>query len=356
MPFSTEKALKHSVVMLSGNEHELRRRALSELLAAAVEGDDDFDREEFDAGSSESIEWVSFAGTAPFLGDRRVVVVRHLLRSDPDEAKLMGLPATALLILVADDETGDENKQRTLLNVRSKWEAQAKKAGGFLENFATESKNLTSSVKVEAGALGKKLSDQAATTLTEMTGASLSRAIDELQKLAIFVGNKPEIREADVRAVVVPSREWNVFKLVDSLLSGESGEALRQLRILVGSQVKAEEAAMRNILPQASRNLRLIWQARLCVDAKVSLENASATVTDMFPEKHNLLKEKPWVQTKIMRLARCVDLCQLSKCLQIVSDTDARLKGMMDSFTPMDSLERMVLEMAQVVATPLARR
>lgn len=349
MPFSASQAIKHPIVMLSGEEPILRSRALAALLEALGPGDDDFDREEFDADASSPTDWLGSAGTAPFLGERRVVTVRHLLRGDPTDVKLQGLPASALLVLVADEETGDDGRQQRLKSVRGAWEKLAASSGGFVERFEAESKEVKKAVRAEAQALGKKMSDTAAETLVEMTGGSISRALEELNKLAIFVGDQPEIREADVRSVAVPSREWNVFNLVDSLLSGQSATALRQLKILVGSQNKAEEAAMRSILPQMSRNLRLVWQARVLLDAKVHVNALPPEIAALMPERNDIRKEKTWVQEKIVRLARRVSLPQVSRCLQIIAETDARLKGMLDGFSGMDTLERMALEIAQAV-------
>ncbi len=355
MAFSPANALQNRLVLLSGEEHELRRRALTSLIEAAKEADDDFDKEEFDAGSSIPIDWLSSAGTAPFLSARRVVIVRYLLRCDPDKVSLAGLPETALLVLVGDDENGDDDKQRKVKNNRTAWEKAVATAGGLVEKFDVSANDVQRVVKDEAEAHGKKMASPAIIALVEMTGFGLSRALDELQKVAIFVGDKPEIREADVRAVVVPSREWNVFKLVDAMLGGEPGNALQQLKILVGSQTKAEEAAFRNILPQVSRNLRLLWQARLCVDAKVSMDSVPDSVSRYFPSKNNILKEQPYVRTKISRLAQKADIDQIARSMEIVSDTDARLKGILDSFSAMDTLERMVLEICQLLAAPVRR-
>lgn len=364
MAFSLETALKHRVVMLGGEEHELRRRSLSALLEAVSPEPDDFDREEFDGGASLPIDWASSAGTAPFLSPKRTAVVRHLLRCDPiDKADkgersdpFKGLPETALVILVADDETGDEDRQARYQKLRAEWTKVVKSAGGWAENFESEVKNLGSSLRGEAERLGKKLSPAAAEILIEMTGSSFSRAVDELEKVAIFVGDRPEVREADIREIVVPSREWNVFVLVDSLLAGEVSEGLRQLQIVVGSQKKAEDAAMRNILPQMHRNLRLLWQARTFLDAGVSLAAPTESLRAVLPEKNNLLKEKDWVQQKILRSARRVSLDQIAHCLEVIVQTDARLKGMLDdAFAPMDTLERMVMEIAGIVSSPAMR-
>jgi hypothetical protein len=109
----------------------------------------------------------------------------------------------------------------------------------------------------------------------------------------------------------------------------EAVEALRQLRILVGSPSRAEDAAFRSILPNVGRTLRLVWQARLCLDEGVSPDGAPDEVRRLFPPKPNLAAEKPFVQGKVMRLARTVNLASLTRCLAVLSEADARLKGIL---------------------------
>lgn len=337
------------VVLLSGEEDALRTRALTELVEAAT-AEDDFDLETFDAGDTGPTQWSASAGTAPFLSARRTVIVRHLLRCDDlATAGWAQLPPTALLILVADDEGGDENKQRRLGTVRGQWEKAVKACGGYIEEFKTNPKELLDSIRQEAARLGKRISPQAGETLAEMCGGSLSRALGELEKLALFAGENETISDHDVRSVVMPSREWNVFRMTDAAISGDAAEALRQLRILVGSQSKAEDAAHSRILPTLSRQLRLIWQARLILDAKADPENLPDTVSRLLPDNPNFAKQAPFVKTKAVRTARAITLPQLATCMRLVSDADARLKGMLPSYSAMESLEQMLLQMVQTV-------
>lgn len=337
------------VVLLSGEEDALRARALTDLVEAAT-AQDDFDLEMFDGGDSGPSQWSASAGTAPFLSARRTVVVRHLLRCDDvATAGWAQLPETALMILVADDEGGDENKQRRLATLRGNWEKAVKACGGYIEEFKTNPKDLVESIRREATLLGKRISPQAAETLAEMCGGSFSRALGELEKLVLFVGENEAINDHDVRTVTMPSREWNVFRMTDAAISGDAAEAVRQLRILVGSQSKAEDAAHSRILPTLSRQLRIIWQARVVLDAKADPEHLPETVTRLFPDNPNFAKQAPFVKSKAVRSARSVTLDQLSTCMRIVSDADARLKGMLPSFSAMESLEQMLLQMVQTV-------
>jgi DNA polymerase III subunit delta len=374
LSFVAGKAVTSRVILLSGEEEALRRRALTEIVELATL-DGDFDLQTFEADVSSTMDWIASAGTSPFLSEKRTVIVRHLLRKElggskavqdddsgeegpvqtkkgenPEELakQLKGLPPTALLVLVADEESGDENRQRKYASMRKAWEKVVKDGGGLVAAFSADAKQIRDAIKTEAERLGKKISDASALSLAEMTGSNLSRSIEELEKLAVYVGSEPQIREGDIRAVVVPSRDWNVYKLIDAIVDGAVPEALRQLQILVGSQTKAEDAAFSRILPTMSRQLRLMWQARLCIEAKCNPESAPEHIRRMFPDKPNIAKEAPYRHSRLLQQARRVDLDALRQCFQAVSDADAKLKGLLDSFSAIETLEHMVLQMVEV--------
>ncbi|HWD39597.1 MAG TPA: DNA polymerase III subunit delta [Fimbriimonas sp.] len=346
---AVEKALKKSVVLIAGDEEILRRRALDGLLALANVQPDDFDLELMDAPSRPAADWVASAGTAPFLAERRTVVVRHLMQSDPDKAKNVGLaqlPPTSLLILVADEEGGSEDRTSRMKTNLKAWEKMVSDSGGAVLRFDQDAKVTHEEVKAEAKKMGRSMPDRVVSALVEMTGGSLSRALEELEKLSLYVGPSESIGERELRAIVVPSRDWNVFKMTDAIVSNNVPEALRQLGILVGSAAKAEDAAYRQILPQLSRSLRLLWQGRICADHGCLPSTAPGHILAAFPVRPNLAKEQPYRQTQVMTTARKTSLAAVAKALQVLSDTDARLKGGLPSFSPVDTLERMVLEMA----------
>jgi len=352
--FSIEKALKSRVVMLSGDEDCLRMRALQEIVAAATL-EDEFDLQVLDAGESDPVQWSASAGTAPFLSSRRTVIVRHLLRCDEiDTTGWNQLPDSALLVLVADEETGDENKQRTLATLRGKWEAAARAASGHVDVFKVDAKQVAESLRQEAIRLGKKMSPRAGEALAEMCGGSLSRALDELEKVALYVGNNEQISESDVRTVAMPSREWNVYKMVDSAIQGDAGEALRHLRILVGSVTKAEDSAFRTILPTLQRQIRLIWQARVILDHRAAPDNVPDKILSILPDNPQWSKQAPFVKGKAMRAAKSTSFGQLSQCLRLLSDADARLKGILPGYSAMETLEQMLLGMVEVLKLRVA--
>jgi DNA polymerase-3 subunit delta len=333
--------------MLSGDESALRLRALREALVAAGVEPDDIEISRLD-GALDPGEWLAQAATAPFLTEKRIVVVRNALRSECPkgfESRLAGLPEWSLVILVADEETGDDSRQQRLKTIRKAWEAAVTAGGGKVESFDVGPKEVLAAIKKEASRLNKAISDRSAQLLSDMTGASLSRSIEELEKLSIYVGESDTIREGDIQALVVAAKEWNVFKLVDAIVHDNAAGAIRQLRILIGSPLKAEEAAFRSILPMLSRQMRLLWQARACIEAKVSPDRAPEALARSLPVKPNITKEPPYRQSNLMASARAANYVRLAGCFKLLGEADAKLKGVLPGYSAQETLEQCVLGM-----------
>jgi len=341
------KAASARVVYLTGDETALRNRALVELLQAHEIRTDDFDYESVDADSVLPEAWIGSVSTVPFMASRRVLVVRHVSRRDPKTypVDLARVPEQGLLILVDDDESGDDGRQSTLDRVSKRWQDLVKTAKGTILNFAPDNKRAGALVGEAAAALGKPLTPKARDLLLEMCGGSASRAMDELEKLAIFAGDSPQIRESDVTALVVPSREWSIFKLTDALLADDVGAALKQLRNLVGSSSKPEEAAHRSIIPMVARQMKLLWQARTIIEAQSSLDRLTPELRHLLPDKPNIATLSEYQSGPLMRAARNLNFKRLERAMAIVADTDARLKGALPAFSAIETLERMALEL-----------
>lgn len=349
MAFDLEKAAASRLVLLSGPEETLKLRALRDLSARLGLGPEAFDAQEFTAGVTLPVEWFASVCTAPFFGDKRVAVVRHLLRCDPDKLKgvdLTKIPDTGLMILVAEDEGGDSDKQSSQARINANWEKEIDKLKGYVSIFKVDTKDELMMLKKEVIAMNKSASDSTLRLLLEITG-SLSGALAELEKLDLYVGDTKSFQESDVKAVAVPSREWNVFHMVDALVQGNTGEAFGHLRTLLASAKKPEESIMQNILPQLSRTLRLTWQARIAIEAGGGLGNIPPSVKIFMNEGKSLLTEKDWLQRRYFGWAKNVGLPQLGRCLQAVSDADARLKGMLPGGGSTEVLDRLILEVAE---------
>ena len=340
------------LILICGNDDFLKRRCLTQLLETDSQASDDFDFETFTSDSRPFAEWLASAGTAPFLSERRTVVVRNLMRLTelegirPDEIRAL-LPETARLILVADDEASDEGQRR---RSSTEWEKIVNAAGGTTFRLDFEGKVLRDIIREEFAKSNKTISTKAIEALVEMSGGSSSNALTEIDKLVTYAGEEPEVRYEDIVAVISPAYDWNVFRMIDSALSGRRGEAQRQLRTLVGGPGKAEDAIHRNIFPVLSKQLRLIYQARVCLDAGISTERIPPEFAQQFPKKPNLATEADWSRKRATTEARSMPLDVVIQCLTLAAEADARIKGQLPGFTALDSVEQMLLQIAELSA------
>ena len=254
MAFDAKKVCKKPLVLLTGTEGVYRRAALEEILSAVLEGQDDEEALVFTADEKSPLEWVGSASSVPFLSDRRVVVVRNLSRVDPAKEwtekpkskdhpfvkELRALPETALLILVLDDEAGDEDKQRRLTTVGARWIEIVRSAGGEIPETEPKKGDVSAEMQRIAKERGKQMTKATAGLLSEMVGGSATIGMAELEKVLLYVGDSQTVTDRDVLEAVAPEQDYNVYQLVDAIVAGDSGTALKQVRTLVSRNSKIQ--------------------------------------------------------------------------------------------------------------------
>jgi len=340
-----------NVFLIAGDESFIRQQHYDRLIDESGVQPGDFDFEEVIGGVSKPSDWIAAVSTVPFLADKRTLVVRHVLRvgkpDDVDAAKwLRQVPDSGRLILIADDESGDQSRTDSLT---VGWTAAVKKAGGQVLLASIKRDEAKGKLQSYFESLGKKIAGQAVEELLEMVGGSYSLAIGEADKLALFAGESRDITLADVRLVVTPSREWRVFNYVDAIIQNRPAEAMSHLRSLVAKVPRSDEAGPRYVLPMIHRQVRLLWQARSLLDAGIALTSAAESAPEsLLPGKVNLAAAGDFVKNKTMQQARTVSQDQILAAMQELSDLDARLKGMLPAIDHFDSIEVSTLRLIAI--------
>ncbi|HLO98874.1 MAG TPA: hypothetical protein VK171_09800, partial [Fimbriimonas sp.] len=72
------------------------------------------------------------------------------------------------------------------------------------------------------------------------------------------------------------------------------------------------------------------------------------------PAKPNLGSESSYRQDAIMRAAAKLDLAQINRAIGLVAEADGALKGQSPSFSPIDTLERLVFDLARTLGSKSA--
>lgn len=204
------------------------------------------------------------AETMPMMCDRRILTVQDWAplmpaKSKNEEAEVEWMqkwldnpPESCILIFYMRSEPDGRKKMSTLLK---------KKACTVKFDLLTDSE-LNKWCAGRLKPLGKKIAASAVSSLSFMAGRELTRLSGELNKLAAYVGDRTEIRNEDVLAIVSASLEYNVFELMTHLLAGDMGKAQATVNsILQGGQNPV------SVLAMLTRQIRQMTHMKCALDA-----------------------------------------------------------------------------------------
>jgi DNA polymerase-3 subunit delta len=218
------------------------------------------------------------AMVAPFMAERRVVVVRGLLASfDTQRTARRGrrsaggeaetLTTNLALLLTALPPSTDAVFLESRVAAGNPLFAAIKEMvpeGATVRDFAPLRRDsLASWVRDRAAQKGAAIESPAVAELVEQVGANLWAMDGELEKLATYCGDRP-ITAADVGELVAENRELSVFELVDAIMEKRPGAALSAMqRLLEGG------ATGPYLLSMVARQARMVAIAQELANNKV---------------------------------------------------------------------------------------
>jgi DNA polymerase-3 subunit delta len=223
----------------------------------------DFNLDVFHGKEADAARIVQAARTLPMMAKRRLVLVR-----DADE--LRAAEATALVPYVSApcQETClvlQAEKPDMRLKLFTAW----KKHGQSLKLDPLYERQLPGFVRDEAKLRGVRLEAGAAELLANEVGADLGQLADAVERLAVFVSDRPAaervITARDVDEQVATTRQRSVFELCNAVGEGQRERALEAL----GSMLSARESGVR-IVAMLARHVRQLWSAQTLMAKRAS--------------------------------------------------------------------------------------
>ncbi len=260
------------VITLSGDDISRLNARLDQLTGELVPGElATFNLLELD-GSELTLEILRSAADAiPFMGDRRVVIVRGLLgrfsdRGEDGSSKrdsaasgflkdlreyLPKVPDSTVLIFLERRRLGSGAAANAL-----------RSAGAHEEFLLPTADNLPGYIARTVQERGARIERQAAALLAQGVSDNPQRVHSELDKLLAYKAEERVITAEDVKALVDMPLDVAVWDLTDALFARDSRSALRALRsLLEGGQppqqvMGAIASQIRNlVIADASRGL-----------------------------------------------------------------------------------------------------
>lgn len=294
-----------TVYYLYGEDEYRREQALNQLLDALLAKDArDLNLDQIRPGEAGTHSILGSARTLPFLASRRVIVIRgveELSREQQEELLLyLNDPCpTSCLVLTA-----------RRLDLRTRLAAILQKKGVLLRFDRLEADSLKESLLAAAHEQGVKLQPDAIGLLMALVGDDFRQLIYNIEKVALFVGEREEIRANDIEAMVGETRVRSIFQLTDAVSGRNLDVALRCLTSLLES---GEEPLA--IIGMLARQIRLLIRAK-------ALEEQSVSVSRMTQEFHL----PPRVVAALAEQSAARSWRQLSGAIQSLSGADVAIK------------------------------
>lgn len=243
--------------------------------------------------------------TIPFLGRKRLIVVKDFLRdgSDDEQKKLIpnleDIPETCVMVF-AEENSPDK---RTALFKKLKREGQLMEfpiLGGY---------ELTQWIRKEIQKAGGEIDDEAASYLGSIIGGNLWALSNEIKKLCAYCEKRP-MTLTEIELLVNASLHHTIFQFTDALGQKNAAASLNLLHNLIEN---GEE--LLRIFFMIIRQFRLIIQIK-------DLKDRNMRETEIIEK----LKLHPFVVRKTLQQCANFDMPRLKKIYGKLLKIDTAVK------------------------------
>lgn len=321
--------------LFHGEEHYLRDHYLEQLKKKLLSGPaEEFNYHRF---TQENMDWqrVTDAVEAmPMMAEYSLVQVDDCDFSrltEEDRNRLVGIlsdiPPYCTVVFVFDTvEYKVDGRYQKLKEALSK---------GLSVNFARQNqRELTAWIRRHFRSWGKDIADRTCEYLTFVTGGTMTALHGEIGKIAAYTSGNV-VTEEDIRAVVIPVLDADIFDITDAIADGDYEKALVKLRTLL--QMQEEPIYLLGAIGSAMR--RLLYAKTVMAAGK-----GEGVLGDLLKSAGGKAPH-PYVLQKTMTTARRMSDGFCKKAVNLCLEADRKLK----SFSGDDQrvLELLLLQLAQ---------
>lgn len=250
------------IYVLYGIEDFLIEEMKQMIIKQSVERETfEFNFAQFDMAETPVETAVEDADVLPFIGEYRVVVIKNpiFLTGKKDKNKIehdlkkleqyIDHPSPhSIMIFHADYEKLDQRKKVV---------KKLKKVGEVVEFSSANEAMIYEILRERAEKEGAVFTKEANERLLQMIGPHLYHLTSEVDKMALYAGEKGEINADVVDLLTSRTLESNVFALIDKVVHDRLDEGFSILRDLI----KQKEEPIR-LLALLARQFRIIYQVK----------------------------------------------------------------------------------------------
>jgi DNA polymerase III subunit delta len=303
---SVRKGKFPKACLVHGNEDYFISKAVDLLIENVVAPDQrSFNLDVLDGSESTSESVLSSALSFPFVGERRLTVVRRFDKMDRKHrldiaGHLADIPESNVVCLVAGEIKTTEEPYKTIA-------ANAE----VLTFNRLKGQDLSEFLLDTAKSCDKELGAGAADLLVDMTGDSVGDLISEIEKLSLYVGDNKKIEIEDVSTVVGKSRSFNIFELQKAVGQRDAKRAQE----VAAKMIETGEKPVYMDFMLAKYFLNLL-EVKHCLAKNMNPKDISTAIFGRY---------NPFIN-EYAAAARAYSIPELKNAIAVLLDVDTKLK------------------------------
>lgn len=308
--------MEDNIIAIYGEVPELIEKKSKEISSDYLQAPkDDFNYATFNLSDTEINTCIEEALTLPFFSDKKVVNIKNAYIFTGEKGnKDINHNIDALMEFIEkyDGSTMvvfEINNQK--LDERKKLVKTLKKHAKLIKIEQMSEDELKTWIKNSLNSQFKDIKQDALNLFIELTGINFNLVNQELEKLTLYIGDRPTITKQDVEIIVNRSLEQNVFLLTDYIQKGQKDKAVE----LVNDLIILKEEPIK-LLALIASNFRLYYQCKILSKKGYSQQQIAKTVS-----------VHPFRVKLALRAANKYQLPELMKIMNACAETDYKLKS-----------------------------
>lgn len=246
------------VYLLAGSEQFLKEENLARIKSTFLDKEsEDFNFNIFYASLAQTKEILECVRTLPFLGRKRVVLVRQVEDFSISDKKLIlsyvRNPQKQALLILETSET----------NLYEDFFAEISKYARLIFCKPLKDKQLFDWIKAQVEAKDKRIEEKAKSVLVDNLGNDLQLLSKALDNLILYIGARRTIEASDVEKMVGPDLTTSAFDLFDAASLGDKEKALGILDSLFKEGINSSQILGALIYQVVSERESLSFRERL---------------------------------------------------------------------------------------------
>lgn len=238
---------------------------------------DDFNFIKFNLYETEITPIIEETLTMPFFSDKKAILVKNAYVFTGEKVTKELNQNTDQLIEFLEKYDGDNliifEVYQNKLDERKKLTKALKKNGQLKKVEQMSEEEIKKWIQSKLNENYKDIKQDALNLFIELTGVNFNIVSQELDKLMLFLGDRPTINKDDVHQIINRSLEQNVFLLTEYIQKRQKNKAIQLVKDLINMK---EEPI--KLLALITSNYRLYYQCKILNQKGYSGQQIAKTV------------------------------------------------------------------------------